>query len=125
MGNVDLMYTDTHEWLSIEDGEATIGLTEYAQGELGDIVFIELPEVGRAVETGDVLTTVESVKSVSEIYAPVAGEITGANEALDEDPGLINTDAEGEGWILKMRLAPDADLSVLMTAEDYEAHTKG
>ncbi len=125
MGNGDLRYTDTHEWLNIEDGEVTIGLTEYAQGELGDIVFIELPEVGRSVETGDVLTTVESVKSVSEIYAPVAGEITGANEALDADPGLINTDAEGEGWILKMMLAPDADLSAFMTAEDYKAHTKG
>ena len=120
-----LKYTDTHEWLKIEGDEATIGLTEYAQGELGDIVFVELPAVGQALSAGDVLTTVESVKSVSELYAPFGGEVSEVNAALDAEPGLINKDAEGEGWIVKMKLAPDADTSGLMTAEEYDAHTKG
>ena len=120
-----LKYTEEHEWLRIEGEEATLGLTEYAQGELGDIVYVELPAVGQELSAGDVLSTVESVKSVSELYAPVAGEVTDVNTALDADPAIVNKDAEGEGWILKMKLAPDADTSGLMTSEQYEAHTKG
>ena len=120
-----LKYTDTHEWLRIEGDTVTIGLTEYAQGELGDIVFVELPGVGDTVATGDVLTTVESVKSVSEMYAPVGGEITEVNSALDADPGLINKDAEGEGWIMKLKLAADADTASFMTSEQYAEHTTG
>jgi glycine cleavage system H protein len=120
-----LKYSETHEWLKIEGEEATLGLTDYAQGELGDIVFVELPAVGQVLAPGDVLTTIESVKSVSELYAPVAGEVTDVNTALDADPAILNKNAEGEGWILKMKIAPDADVSGLMTAEQYEAHTKG
>ena len=120
-----LKYTDSHEWLKIEGDEATLGLTEYAQGELGDIVYVELPAVGQELSPGDVLSTIESVKSVSELCAPVGGEITEVNTALDADPAIVNKDAEGEGWILKMKLAPDADTSGFMTSEQYEAHTKG
>lgn len=121
----DLKFTDTHEWLRVEGGVATLGLTDYAQGELGDIVFVELPESGRAISPGDVLTSVESVKSVSEIFVPVTGEITEANAALEDDPAVINSDPYGAGWIVKIKLAADADLSAFMTAEQYEEHTKG
>ncbi len=125
MSEQDLRFTETHEWLRVEGREVTVGLTDYAQGELGDIVFVELPEVGRTISPGDVLTTVESVKSVSEIYAPVSGEITAANDALDSDPGLVNTDAQGEGWIFRIKLADGEDLSRFMSADDYATHTKG
>jgi glycine cleavage system H protein len=125
MSGQDLKYTETHEWLRVEGGEATIGLSDYAQGELGDIVFIELPEVGRGVAKGDVLSTIESVKSVSEIYAPVTGEIADVNTALDADPGLINTDAQGEGWIFRIKLTDEGELAGLMDSDQYADHTKG
>ena len=125
MGEKDRLFTETHEWLSVEDGVATLGLTDYAQGELGDIVFVELPEAGRSLATGDVLTTVESVKSVSELYAPVAGEIIEGNAALDDDPSIINSDPYGKGWIAKLKLAPGTDIAQFMTAEQYETHIKG
>ena len=125
MGEKDLRFTETHEWLSVEDGVATLGLTDYAQGELGDIVFVELPEAGRSLATGDVLTTVESVKSVSELYAPVEGEIIEGNAALDDDPSVINSDPYGKGWIAKLKLAPGTDISQFMTSEQYETHIKG
>ena len=125
MGEKDLRFTETHEWLSVEDGVATLGLTDYAQGELGDIVFVELPEAGRSLATGDVLTTVESVKSVSELYAPVDGEIIEGNAALDDDPSVINSDPYGKGWIAKLKLASGADISQFMTSEQYKTHIKG
>lgn len=125
MGEKDRLFTETHEWLSVDGDVATLGLTDYAQGELGDIVFVELPEAGRNLATGDVLTTVESVKSVSELYAPVDGEIVEGNAALDDDPALINTDPYGEGWITRLKLADGVDLSGFMNAEQYEAHIKG
>ncbi|MCK4511034.1 glycine cleavage system protein GcvH, partial [bacterium] len=113
------------EWLSVEGDVAALGLTDYAQGELGDIVFVELPEAGRNLAAGDVLTTVESVKSVSELYAPVDGEIVEGNTALEDDPSLINSDPYDKGWIAKLKLADGTDLSQFMTAEQYEAHIKG
>jgi len=125
MGDKDRLFTETHEWLSVEDGVATLGLTDYAQGELGDIVFVELPEAGRSLTTGDVLTTVESVKSVSELYAPVEGEIIEGNAALEDDPSVINSDPYGKGWIAKLKLAPGTDVSQFMTTEQYETHIKG
>ena len=125
MGEKDLRFTETHEWLSVEDGVATLGLTDYAQGELGDIVFVELPEAGRSLATGDVLTTVESVKSVSELYAPVEGEIIEGNAALEDDPSIINSDPYGKGWIAKLKLASGTDMSQFMTSEQYETHIKG
>jgi glycine cleavage system H protein len=125
MSEKDLRFTETHEWLSVEDGVATLGLTDYAQGELGDIVFVELPEAGRSLVTGDVLTTVESVKSVSELYAPVDGEIVEGNAALEDDPSIINSDPYGKGWIAKLKLVSGTDISQFMTAEQYETHIKG
>jgi glycine cleavage system H protein len=125
MGEKDRLFTETHEWLSVEGDVAALGLTDYAQGELGDIVFVELPEAGRNLAEGDVLTTVESVKSVSELYAPIEGEIVEGNTALEDDPSLVNSDPYGKGWIAKLKLAEGTDLSQFMTAEQYEAHIKG
>ena len=125
MGEKDRLFTETHEWLSVEGDVAALGLTDYAQGELGDIVFVELPEAGRNLAAGDVLTTVESVKSVSELYAPIDGEIVEGNTALEDDPSLVNSDPYGKGWIAKLKLADGTDLSQFMTAEQYEAHIKG
>ena len=125
MGDKDRLFTETHEWLSVEGGVATLGLTDYAQGELGDIVFVELPEAGRSLATGDVLTTVESVKSVSELYAPVEGEIIEGNAALEDDPSIINSDPYGKGWIARLKLASGTDISQFMTSEQYETHIKG
>ena len=125
MGEKDLLFTETHEWLRVEGDVATLGLTDYAQGELGDIVFVELPEAGRSLAAGDVLTTVESVKSVSELYAPIEGEIMEGNAALEDDPALINSDPYAAGWIAKLKLASGTDVSQFMTAEQYEAHIKG
>lgn len=125
MGKKDRLFTETHEWLRVEGDVATLGLTDYAQGELGDIVFVELPEAGRSLAAGDVLTTVESVKSVSELYAPIEGEIVEGNAALEDDPSLINSDPYDAGWIAKLKLASGTDVSQFMTAEQYEAHIKG
>jgi len=125
MSEKDLKFTETHEWLRIEGDVATIGLSDCAQGELGDIVFVELPEPGTALSSGDVLTTVESVKSVSELYSPIDGEIVEGNAALEDDPAVINSDPYGDGWIAKIKLAEGTDLSGLMTTEQYEAHVKG
>ncbi len=125
MSEKDLKFSKSHEWLRIEGDSATLGLTDYAQGELGDIVFVELPEVGKALSAEDVLTTIESVKSVSEVYAPVDCEVTEVNADLEAEPGLINSDPYGRGWIAKIKIADGADLSGLMTAEEYQAHTKG
>jgi len=125
MSEKGLVFTETHEWLRVEGDTATLGLTDYAQGELGDIVFVELPEPGTNLSAGDVLTTVESVKSVSELYSPVSGEVIEGNAALEDDPAVINTDPYGGGWIAKIKLAEGCDLSGLMTTEQYEAHIKG
>ncbi len=125
MSKQDLRFTESHEWLKMEGDEALIGLTDYAQGELGDIVFVELPAAGTHVAAGDVLTTVESVKSVSEIYAPVAGEVVDANAALENSPDLINSDPYGEGWIVNLKVEDASSVDGLMTADEYEDHTKG
>ena len=125
MSEKDRLYTETHEWLMVEGDVATLGLSDYAQGELGDIVFVELPEPGTNLSAGDVLTTIESVKSVSEIYAPLEGEIVEANAALDDDASLINSDPCGAGWIAKLKFASGTDVSQFMTAEQYDAYIKG
>jgi glycine cleavage system H protein len=125
MAEAGLKFTKSHEWIRVEGGDALVGLTDYAQGELGDIVFIELPEKGRTVSSGDVLTTVESVKSVSEIYAPVSGEVVESNSALDDDPSVINSDPYGEGWIVRIRLSDRSDLDGTLSPEEYEELTKG
>jgi glycine cleavage system H protein len=125
MSKRDLRFTKSHEWLKMKGNDALIGLTDYAQGELGDIVFVELPAAGTHVAAGDVLTTVESVKSVSEIYAPVAGDVVDANAALEDSPDLVNSDPYGEGWIVKLKVDDASAVDGLMTADEYEEHTKG
>lgn len=118
----DLQYSTDHEWVRVEGDTATIGITDYAQGELGDIVYVSLPEVGEQVEPGSVIGELESTKSVSDLFAPVAGEVVVRNEALDNSPELVNGDAYGEGWLFKVRLADGSGLDGLMDAQAYEAH---
>ena len=120
-------YTKEHEWVNVEGGTATIGITDYAQGELGDVVFVELPKIGAKLETGKSFGNVESVKAVSEIYAPAAGEVTAANPELVNKPELLNSDPHGAGWLVKITLANAAAVNSLMDAAAYEAFiaTKG
>lgn len=113
----ELKYTKTHEWVRMEGDTATVGITEHAQDELGDVVFVELPEEGRTLDAGEAFGAVESVKAVSDLYAPIAGEIVGVNEALGDSPEKINEDPYGDGWILKLRVSGEAEL---LSAEDYE-----
>lgn len=115
-------FTEDHEWIRVEGGVATVGITDYAQEQLGDLVFIELPEVGRAVKKGDAAVVVESVKAASDVYAPVDGEITEVNGSLSSEPGLVNTGATGAGWLWKMKLADESQLSGLMDEAGYQAH---
>jgi glycine cleavage system H protein len=113
----DLQYTKSHEWVRIEDGTATIGITDHAQEELGDVVFVELPEVGDTMAAGDSFGTVESVKAVSDLYTPVGGEVVEVNTSLEDAPEKINDDPYGEGWIVKLRTSEEADL---LSPEEYE-----
>ena len=115
----DLRYSKDHEWIRLEGDRGTMGITEYAQGELGDIVYVELPEIGKAVTAGEVLGTIESVKAVSEVYAPVAGTVVAVNETLSSAPEKVNADPHGDGWICTLQLAAAADTSSLLDADDY------
>jgi glycine cleavage system H protein len=115
-------FTEDHEWLRVEGGVATIGITDYAQEQLGDIVFVELPEVGKKLDKGDTAVVVESVKAASDVYAPVNGEITEANEALASDPALVNSAAVGDGWLWKMKLSDESQLDGLMDEAAYNSH---
>jgi len=115
-------YTKEHEWVDAKDGVATIGITDYAQSELGDVVFVELPAVGKKLESGKSFGTVESVKAVSEIYAPAEGEVLEANSDLQNKPEKINSDPHGAAWLVKIRLAKPAELDQLMDSAAYEAY---
>jgi glycine cleavage system H protein len=115
-------YTKEHEWVDVKGGVAAIGITDYAQHELGDVVFVELPKVGAKIEAGKTFGTVESVKAVSDIYAPASGEVVEANEVLHNTPEKINTDPHGEGWLIKVKLADAAAVNSLMDAAAYEAY---
>jgi glycine cleavage system H protein len=115
-------FTEDHEWLSVEGGIATIGITDYAQEQLGDLVFVELPEAGRKLAKGDTAVVVESVKAASDVYAPVDGEVTETNEALASDPALVNSAATGAGWLWKMSLSDEGQLSGLMDEAAYKSH---
>ena len=117
----DRRYPKDHEWVRIEGAVAKIGITDFAQGELGDIVYVEAPAVGATVAAGDVLGTIESVKAVSEVYAPVAGTVTAANPALADRPETINTEPHGAGWICEIKVARPAELDALMDAAAYTA----
>jgi glycine cleavage system H protein len=114
-------YTKDHEWIGVEADLGTIGLTDYAQSQLGDIVFVELPKLGDRLEAGKALGTVESVKAANEIYAPVSGEVVEINNALRDAPEKINADPHGEGWLVKVRLKNPAEMNDLMDASSYEA----
>lgn len=118
----ELKYVSSHEWVRMEDdGTVTVGITEHAQEALGDVVFVELPEVGAALGSGDEAGVVESVKAASDIYAPLSGEILSVNQRLEDSPEVINSDPYGDGWFFTMRLADPADLDELMSAEEYDA----
>lgn len=116
----DLYYTREHEWARIEDDIATIGITDYAQGELGDIVFVELPEKGDSVLAGDAFGTIEAVKAVSELYSPLDGEIIDVNEALDEAPEIINNSPYEDGWMIKIKMSDPSRKDDLLSDEDYK-----
>lgn len=115
-------FTEDHEWIRVEGGIATIGITNYAQEQLGDLVFVELPEVGKKLARGDVAVVVESVKAASDVYAPADGEITEANAALSSEPALVNSAPTDGGWLWKMKLADAAQLAGLMDEAAYNAH---
>lgn len=115
----NIKYTEEHEWVSVEDDVATVGITEYAQGELGDIVFVELPEVGFEAKRPDPFGTIEAVKAVSDLFAPVSGEVVEVNEKLNDEPEIINTDPYGDGWMIKIKLTDKSELESLLSAEDY------
>jgi glycine cleavage system H protein len=117
---VDLRYTKTHEWVRFEeDGSATVGITDHAQEQLGDIVHVELPEVGRVVSGGEEVAVIESVKAASDIYSPITGEVTGENQALADSPELVNSDPYGEGWMFRVRPSNAADIEQLLEADAY------
>jgi glycine cleavage system H protein len=118
----DLRYCASHEWIRLEGDIATVGISDHAQAELTDVVFVELPALGRKVAAGDPTAVVESVKAASDIYAPIGGEVIEANDAVEADPSLVNTDPYGKGWIFKLRVKDPADAARLMDASAYQSH---
>jgi glycine cleavage system H protein len=121
----DCLYTEEHEWIRKDGDLYVIGITDFAQKELGEVVYIELPEVGTELEAHDSFGTIESVKAVSELFSPAAGEVVEINDAAVDGPEVINDDPHGDGWLVKMRLSSDDDLKSLMKAEQYEEHVSG
>ncbi len=117
----DYRYSKEHEWVRVENGEAVLGITHFAQDELGDVVFVELPEVGEVYEADDEIGTIESVKAVAEIFTPIAGEIVQLNGGLEESPELLNNDPHGEGWLVRIRMSDAAQVEKLMGVEEYAA----
>ena len=120
----EFLYTKDHEWIRVDENIGTIGITDYAQKELGDIVFVELPKAGDHVTAKESFGTVESVKAVSEIYSPVDGEVVAANPKVQASPELLNADPHGDAWLIRVRLADRSDIEGLMTAEEYEAYIR-
>ena len=118
-------YTKEHEWIRIDGDTATIGISEYAQEQLGEIVFVELPESGTPLEKGSEAAVIESVKAASEVYAPASGEVTESNPDLDADPGKVNADATGEGWLYKMKITDAGELDDLMDEDEYKGYVEG
>jgi glycine cleavage system H protein len=116
----DYLYSREHEWLRVEDDLCVLGITEFAQAELGEVVFVELPEIGQVFDANDELGTIESVKAVAEVFTPVAGEVVEINEAVVDDPELLNEDPHGDGWLIKIRFSSADDLKTMMKAEEYE-----
>src|SRR5687768_1175729 len=122
---MSVYYTKEHEWIRVDGDHAVVGITDFAQGQLGDIVFVEVPAAGTALKKGGDAAVVESVKAASDIYAPVSGQVIEGNAALEEDPSLVNSDPEGEGWFFKVTLSDNNELGDLMNAEDYKAFCDG
>lgn len=124
MSNIpqDLRYTKEHEYVKAAGDVVTVGITAYAQGELGDVVFVDLPKAGASFDQMQVFGTIEAVKAVSDLYCPVAGEVIGTNGALEGDPALVNRDPYGDGWMIKLKVKNPADLGQLLTAADYAKH---
>ena len=120
----DNRYAKSHEYVHVEGGIATVGITDYAQKELGDVVFVELPQVGSQVEANEEFGNIESVKAASELFAPVTGEVVEVNEELASRPELVNSDPFGDGWMMKVKLSSPEELDVLMTAEEYEEYVE-
>lgn len=118
-------FTKDHEYIRVEGDTAVVGITDYAQAQLGDVVFVELPEIGRTVAKGGEAAVVESVKAASEVFAPVSGEVVAVNGALEAAPGTVNEDPLGKGWFVRMRLADPAELDGLMGEDDYKAYVAG
>jgi glycine cleavage system H protein len=116
----NLKYTKDHEWISIDGNNATIGITDYAQGELGDIVYVEIESIGDSLKKEEIFGSVEAVKTVSDLFIPVSGEITEMNENLEDNPELINDDPYGEGWIIKMKINDSSELNDLLSPEEYK-----
>jgi glycine cleavage system H protein len=120
----EYLYSREHEWIRVQDDVCVLGITEFAQQELGEVVYVELPEVGQVFDATDEIGTIESVKAVAEVYTPVAGEIIEINDAVVDDPELLNEDPHTEGWLVKIRFSSAADLKSLMNAEQYEEYAK-
>jgi len=121
----DSRYSKSHEYIHMEGGVGTVGITDYAQKELGDVVFVELPQPGTVLDAGDELGSIESVKAVSELFSPVGGEVVEINERLTEKPELVNTDPYGDGWLIKLRVADPTEIDeLLMTAEEYDEYVE-
>ncbi len=120
----DVRYSEAHEWIRLEGGVGIVGITDYAQDQLGDVVYVELPEVGQRVERAAEAAVVESVKAASEVYAPATGEVVAVNDALNDDPSTVNSDPEGAGWFIKIKLDDVAELDRLMDAEAYGKYLK-
>jgi len=119
---MSVYYTKEHEWVAVEGDGATVGVSDFAQGQLGDVVFVEVPEAGRAVTKGGEAAVVESVKAASDVYSPVSGTVTEGNQAVVDEPSLVNTDPEGEGWFFKLILSDEGELAGLMNADQYKAY---
>jgi glycine cleavage system H protein len=117
------LYTEDHEWLEINGDIVTVGITDFAQSQLGDVVFVELPKVGRALKKAEAAAVVESVKAASDVYAPITGEVVEINDGLAAEPALVNSDAESKAWFFKLKLADKSELDGLMDAEAYKAHS--
>ena len=120
----ELLYTKEHEWIRVDEGVGTIGITDYAQKELGDIVYVELPKPGEHVAANESLGTIESVKAVSEIYSPVSGEVIAVNAKLQNNPEMVNADPHGEAWLVQVQLSDRSEIEKLMSAEEYEAYSQ-
>jgi len=116
----ELKYTNDHEWVKVEGDEATVGITDFAQGELGDIVYVEIETEGESIEQGEVFGTVEAVKTVSDLFMPLSGEVTAFNEELESSPETVNSDPYGEGWMIKIKLSDKSQLDQLLSAADYK-----